>query len=266
MINSRMLSPFSPSLPSSDHTLEDSERYTLDTALYLDRIMSSTVLRAPKIALLSGSLRKASWNTTLVLAAGRALTRLGAPTSGVETTFVDLKDYADLPLYNEDLEVDGKLPEKAMELKAVLDEADAFVVASPEYNGWPSSVLVNAYTWCSRGDDPSNMYATFRGKSALVLSTSPGPLGGMRTLDPHRQLLTNLGVTVVPGSVAIGAAYKAFNEEGDLVDEKQIKMLDSSLMNLFEMARAKANREALGQIVRNHIAGQYGSLSLPGEN
>lgn len=225
---------------------------------------SSLGLRAPRIALLSGSVRKGSFNTKLIGAAERALQRIAADTSGVEATVVDLGKF-DLPVYNEDLEGDdGAIPAGAQQLKSVLSDADAFVISSPEYNGWPSAVLINAFTWASRGDAPGAMYGTFAGKYGLVLSTSPGPLGGMRSLDPSRQMMSNLGVEIVPGSVAIGGAYKAFDPEtGDLVDEKQTQLLDGALTTLFVRARAQANHEVLGQMVRAHIAGEYGSISLP---
>lgn len=166
-------------------------------------IMSSIAFRAPKIALLSGSLRKGSFNTKLIGAAEQVAAKLGA-----ETSVIDLGAY-DLPIYNQDDEADD-YPQAAMDLKAVLGEqADGWVVSSPEYNGWISPLLLNAYTWCSRGDPAGGpMYATFAGKSAVVLSSSPGAMGGLRTLNPHRQLLNNLGVNVLPQSVAIGAAYK----------------------------------------------------------
>lgn len=227
--------------------------------------MASTIaLRAPKIALLSGSVRKGSFNTKLIQASARALQRIAADTSGVETNVVDLGKF-DLPIYNQDLESeDGAIPTAAQKLKSELSDADAFVISSPEYNGWPSAVLINAFTWVSRGDGPGTMYGTFAGKCGLVLSTSPGPLGGLRCLDPSRQMMSFLGVDVVPGSVAIGAAYKAFDPHtGDLVDEKQSNLLEGALTNLFVRARAQANHEALGQIVRAHIAGEYGSISLP---
>lgn len=132
-------------------------------------IMSSIAFRAPKIALLSGSLRKGSFNTKLIGAAEQVAAKLGA-----ETSVIDLGAY-DLPIYNQDDEADD-YPQAAMDLKAVLGEqADGWVVSSPEYNGWISPLLLNAYTWCSRGDPAGGpMYATFAGKSAVVLSSSPG--------------------------------------------------------------------------------------------
>jgi len=149
-------------------------------------------------------------------------------------------------------------------LKAVLGETDGWIISSPEYNGFISPLLLNAYTWCSRGDK-GTMYATFAEKSATVLAASPGAMGGLRTLNPHRELLTNLGVTVLPQSVAIGAAYKAFNaEDGNLVDPRQQSMLQGAVEALFYQARDHANREATCALVKDAmLAGEYGAVSLP---
>ena len=219
--------------------------------------MTSLVLHAPKVALISGSLRKASFNTQLIGAAERVSTSLG-----METTTVDLAHF-NLPLYHQDLEADGKFPDAARALKTVLGKADAWIVSSPEYNGFISPLLLNAYTWCSRGDDSGTLYATFRGKVATILSCSPGAMGGLRTLNPHREILTNLGVNVLPQSIAIGGAFKAFDSEGNLVDEKQKAMLQGALEALFYLARDQANRDATCAMVKKVIAGEYGSVSLP---
>jgi len=222
--------------------------------------MASLALRAPKIALISGSIRKGSFNSQLIASAERIASNLGA-----ETKIVDLAAY-DLPLYNQDLEAE-QFPQAALDLKTTLGGEDAWIVSSPEYNGWISPLLLNAYTWCSRGDDKAGggmMYATFAQKSAVVLSTSPGAMGGMRTLNPHRQLLNNLGVNVLPHSVAIGASFKAFNKEGNLVDAKQKGMLQGAIEALFYQARDQANREATCALIEKAmIAGEYGAVSLP---
>jgi len=217
---------------------------------------SSIAIRAPKLALISGSLRQGSFNTQLIGAAERVASKLGA-----ETTLVDLAKY-NLPLYHQDLEAEG-FPQSALDLKAVLGETDAWIISSPEYNGFISPLLLNAYTWCSRGDK-GRMYATFAEKSATVLASSPGAMGGLRTLNPHRELLNNLGVNVLPTSVAIGAAFKAFDADGNLVDPKQQSMLQVAVEALFYQARDQANREAACALVKNAmLAGEYGAVSLP---
>jgi len=116
------------------------------------------------------------------------------------------------------------------------------------------------------------MYATFRDKCAVVLSASPGAMGGMRALNPNRQLLMNLGVNVLPSSVAVGGAYNnAFDEEtGELTNERQKTMLDGAVRSLFYLARDAANREAACEILKEHMAtksseavvGEYGAVSV----
>lgn len=53
------------------------------------------------------------------------------------------------------------------------------------------------------------------------MATSPGPLGGLRGLVFLRMLLANMGVIVLPDQLAIPQAYKAFNENGSLIDAVQ---------------------------------------------
>jgi len=61
------------------------------------------------------------------------------------------------------------------------------------------------------------------------MSTSPGSLGGMRGLVHVRAILSSIGVTVVPGDVAIGSAFKAFGEDGQLLDEGTDKRLTQAI-------------------------------------
>ena len=221
--------------------------------------MSSIALRSPQIAFISGSIRNGSFNTNLVKSAERIASGLGA-----KTVIVDLSSF-ELPLYNQDSEAEKGMPSAAVDLKDLLGKQDAWVVASPEYNGFTTPLLVNAFTWLSRGDPDGQMYATFAGKSAIVLSASPGAMGGMRSLGPTRTLLTNLGVNVLAPSVAVGGAFKAFNDAGDLVDERQQKMLHGAVEALVHTARDVANREATCELVKQHLtAGEYGSVSVAG--
>ena len=58
-------------------------------------------------------------------------------------------------------------------------------------------------------------------------------------------------------------AFKAFDSEGNLVDEKQKAMLQGAVEALFYLARDQANREATCDMVKKVMAGEYGSVSLP---
>ncbi|MEI2579569.1 NADPH-dependent FMN reductase [Scytonema sp. PRP1] len=61
----------------------------------------------------------------------------------------------------------------------------------------------------------------FKEKVAVLMSASPGTLGGLRGLTHVRSILGNIGVLVLPDQQAIGNAYQAFDENGNLKDEAQ---------------------------------------------
>jgi NAD(P)H-dependent FMN reductase len=73
----------------------------------------------------------------------------------------------------------------------------------------------------------------YRGKVALLLSASPGALGGLRGLVHLRAILGNIGVIVLPDQLAIGTAHEAFDQDGQLKDPmkaKRVKDLATGLV------------------------------------
>ena len=176
-----------------------------------------------KIVAFSGSARKDSFNTKLVKIAAK-----GASDAGAEVKLINLANFP-MPLFDQDLEKEQGVPEKALEFKNLLIEADGFLIASPEYNSAFSPLLKNVIDWASRAtseNEPS--LAAFRGKYAAIMSTSPGALGGMRGLVFLRMLLGNLGIIVLPEQKAVSGAIKAFSQDGNLVDDK----LQGEILNL----------------------------------
>ncbi len=73
---------------------------------------------------ISGSLRKASNNAGLLRAAMEVLP---------ENMTLEIFDLSSIPFYNEDLNVDGG-PEPVKAFKAKIAQADALLIATPEYN------------------------------------------------------------------------------------------------------------------------------------
>lgn len=167
-----------------------------------------------KIALLSGSLRNASFNSKLVRFVAGTLKAQG----GVEIDEISLKAL-DLPMFSEDLEAEG-FPASADELKRRLIDADVVLIASPEYNGSFSGALKNAIDWASRPRPDEAQLACFKGKVAGLLAASPGAIGGLRGLRHVRQVLTQLQMVVVPQEFALGVAHEAFDEAGQLKDDR----------------------------------------------
>lgn len=173
----------------------------------------------PKILAFAGSGRKNSYNHSIVECAA-----LGAIEAGIEVTLIHMHDF-DMPLFNEDLEAEQGMPDKAFAFKQLLLEHDAFLIASPEYNSGYSAILKNAIDWASRMADGEKPLQAFTNKPVAIMSASPGALGGIRGLVPLRMLLGNLGMLVLPKQQAISAVHNLLDEQGKVNDEKtQIKL------------------------------------------
>lgn len=178
-----------------------------------------------KILLFAGSSRKKSVNKKLALAATNY-----AKSKNIDATFIDLKDY-DLPIYDGDFEEANGQPENAAKLAELISSHDAIIIASPEYNGLPSPLLLNVFSWVSR----INIDA-LKGKVAAVMASSPGGLGGLRGLNHLHILLSNLNAIMLPQQAAIGGAFKAFAEDGTLSNDKQRAMVEAVVDNVIKIA------------------------------
>lgn len=185
-----------------------------------------------RVAVISGSLRRDSYNTKLArFVAGRLA---GA---GVEVDEISLLGL-DLPLMNEDLEKEQGLPTGALDLKKRLIAADGLLFASPEYNGSLSPALKNAIDWASRPNAGEAPLACFKGKVGGLLGASPGRLGGLRGLNHLRTILSGIGVIVLPTDCALSSAHEAFDDAGDLKDAAVAKSAVAVGRGVVTLARA----------------------------
>lgn len=166
--------------------------------------------RKPRVLALAGSLRRESFNKKLIRLGALALERAGA-----EVDFLELNDVA-MPLYDGDQESAHGLPAGAVAFKQRLAAADGFLFASPEYNYSIPGTFKNALDWASRGDQD-----VFDGKVAALMAASPGGAGGMRMLPHLRQVLTGLGVWLLPAQVTLAKADSAFKEDGTLASARE---------------------------------------------
>jgi chromate reductase, NAD(P)H dehydrogenase (quinone) len=185
-----------------------------------------------KILAFSGSARAGSFNKKLI-----AIAVEGARAAGAEVTLLDFRELP-LPLYDGDLEDVKGLPDNAKKLKTLMREHDGFLISAPEYNSSITPLLKNAIDWASRqetDDEPSLI--CYRGKTAALMSASPGGLGGIRGLVHVRAILGNIGVYVLPDQVSISSAHEAFDENGKLKDERKAKQVAKLAATFVEMTR-----------------------------
>lgn len=189
-----------------------------------------------RLLFIAGSARQGSLNLRLANAAA-ALAR----DAGASVEALDLRALQ-LPLYDGDLEAASGVPEAALRLLESIRSADALLLVTPEYNGFPTPLLINAFDWLSRlgpaDGRPAGLAATAN-KPVALLSASPGPLGGLRSMNFLRQYLQMaFAMIVVPQQFALSRAHEAFDAEGALKEERARSTVSGVLSALGELATA----------------------------
>lgn len=189
---------------------------------------TNPIPRPVRLLAISGSIRRASHCTAVL----RSLQPLLPPEVTLELFPLD-----EIPLYNADL--DGDQPPTAVaQLKDAIKRADGLVVCSPEYNYGIPGVLKNAIDWASRPGFASPL----KGKPALIMTASPGTVGGVRAQAQIRDALTaTLARPLVRQHIAI-ASVATRVQDGQLVDKPTLDIIQAGLQELIEEIRWIAAR------------------------
>lgn len=168
-----------------------------------------------KVAVLVGSLRKESVNLKLA----KALAELGK--SSFSFSFVQLQD---LPMYNDDLWQDP--PASVTRLKKEIEEADAVLFVTPEYNRNTTPVLINAIDWASRPYGKNS----WAGKPAAVVGASPGVIGSAAA-QAHLRTLVGMIDTVLMSQPEVYFQMKPglIDDQFKVTDDGSRKFLQSFL-------------------------------------
>jgi chromate reductase len=179
--------------------------------------------RKLKVLGFAGSLRTGSYNKALLRAAENFIP---------EDVNLEIFDINGIPAFNQDIEND--MPNKVKDFKSKIREADAILIATPEYNYSVPGVLKNAIDWASRpyGDNP------FDGKPVAIMSASIGMLGGARAQYHLRQMFVFLNMYPINGpEVIVTFAQDKFDAQGKLIDENTQKFLRQLIQNLINWTR-----------------------------
>ena len=161
---------------------------------------------------ISGSLRRASFNSGLLRAA-----QVLAP-AGMKVLIHDIRR---IPFYDGDLEAGGD-PEPVVALKSAVRDADAVLLATPEYNWGTSGALKNAIDWASRDREEGSLM----GKPATIIGAG-GRAGTARAQSQLQQTLAETGnvVMVKPGVLVAAFSPLKFDSDGNLVDDDTKELL-----------------------------------------
>jgi len=173
-----------------------------------------------KILAISGSLRKDSYNTTIL----RNAVKL-AP----ENIEIEIADIHDIPLLNQDNE--SPMPESVALLKQKIEAADGILFASPEYNYSIGGVLKNVLDWGSRPSGKSS----WKRKVVGLIGATEGNFATLRAFYDVVKILYGMGMIVpVLSEVPIPNVSTKLDSEGNLTDEKTKEKVKNLLITMID--------------------------------
>lgn len=167
---------------------------------------------------ISGSLRKASYNSALLRAAEQLLP------NGITFEQAEIRD---LPLYDPDIDAIER-PVSAIQFREFLSNADAIIISSLEYNYSIPGVLKNAIDWASRGKDSPMV-----NKPVALMGATTGMWGTMRMQQAFRPIFQGLNMFPVnKPEVLVAQVQHKFDSNGTLIDEPTKEIVRQQMLAL----------------------------------
>jgi len=157
---------------------------------------------------ISGSLRRASYNS--------ALLRLAAQSMPPGST-LRIESIAGIPLYNADDEAEHGVPSVVAHLKDAIAASDGLLIATPEYNNSIPGVTKNAIDWLSRPS--TDIPRVFGRKPVAIMGASPGRLGTVLSQNAWLPVLRTLGTDFWSGGrLLVSHAATLIDAQGEIQD------------------------------------------------
>ena len=188
---------------------------------------ASAADRQVSVLVVSGSQRAHSLNTRLAELAAATLSG-----HGVDAQLATLSEF-DAPGYNQDVQDSSGIPPGPAKLRQRLLAADAFIIASPEYNASMPGALKNVIDWVSRYRPQP-----FHERQGLLMSASPSMVGGNRGAWALRVPLEHLGARIYPDMFSLAQAHEAFDTAGNLVDPRLDQHFQATLLGFMDLVEA----------------------------
>jgi chromate reductase, NAD(P)H dehydrogenase (quinone) len=141
----------------------------------------------------------------------------------------------DLPLYSYDY--DSDYPEVARTLKKSIEDSDAVLFVTPEYNRGVPGGLKNAIDWASRPYGKNS----FKRKPVAIIGTSPGKIG---TAIAQRTLHSIMGycdaIQMTAPEPYIQFTKDLVDDQGEVKDEKTKEFLGKFMKAFQDFVAAHA--------------------------
>ena len=179
-----------------------------------------------RLVAISGSLRKASFNTALMRAA------IAMAPEGVEIVEGSIRG---IPLYDGDLEAESGVPEAATRLKDLVAAADGVMLFTPEYNNSIPGTFKNAIDWMTRPS--SDIARVFGNKPFAITGASPGNFGTLLSQEAWLPVMRTLGTRPWFGQKLMVSKAGSVFADGAIVDEATEKKLRSFVEGFADFVR-----------------------------
>lgn len=179
-----------------------------------------------KLIAISGSLRKASFNTRLANAMARHVP------DGVD---VEVATCHGVPLYDGDLEAAEGIPAAVSELRGRIKAADGVILVTPEYNAGMPGVFKNTLDWLSR--PPAEMYPTFKDKPTALAGASPGGFGTTLAQAGSLVTLRQFKLRLFPDHLRVSKAGEVFDDEA--ITGHTVELLERWLSDFADFVRSR---------------------------
>lgn len=147
-------------------------------------------------------------------------------------------DYAfmsefDVPSYDQDVQETEGFPPGAQQFYERLNNTDAFVISSPEYNASFPGALKNLIDWVSRYKPQP-----FNARQGMLLSASPSMSGGNRGLWSLRVPLEHLGARIYPDMFSLAQAHQGFSAQGSIINPQLSERFEKTIVAYMDLVEA----------------------------
>jgi chromate reductase, NAD(P)H dehydrogenase (quinone) len=177
-----------------------------------------------RITAISGSLRAASSNTSVLLALAAM-----AP-ENVEISIYDGID--GLPFFSPERDTEEAHPAVTL-FRRSLNEADAVIICTPEYAFGPPGVLKNALDWTVSSGNFSKKPLALISASPLAPGADKAHAALMLTFKALDAIITDETKLIIP------FIYKKINSDAAIIDEETKQQLETLLKSLVKITIEK---------------------------
>ena len=140
-----------------------------------------------------------------------------------ESIIIDLNDF-EMPIYSEDREKTGGIPEKALKFKKLISECDGIVISLAEHNGAYTAAFKNIFDWISVVEK-----VVWCNKPLLLLAASNGSNGAKTVLQIAEERFSRQSNLIIP-VFSLPNFSENFSEEFGITNQTLLNELKKQII------------------------------------